>query len=173
METRLRIKIYHKNISFVNWNCCCSNLIQESNRQHCQIPWNLFLGLYWAFFQFSCWRQVQYKSVCQCWIYATVPYQLLTGKWKLKNVCFNKYYLIWQNNWFGSTHLPTKSLSELCALGTIFSSSGSIQVKKQREKKRKILTYVAILLSSSSIKLGWDQLLVICHNISWLLLKIK
>ena len=36
---------------------------------------------------------------------------------------------------FGSTHLPTKSLSEVCALGTIFSSSGSIQVKKQRVKE--------------------------------------
>ena len=100
VETRLRMKIYHKNISFLNWNCCCSNLILESNRQHCQIPWNLFLGLYWVFFQFSCWRQVQYKSAVVSVEFMQLFYinYWQESGWKLKNVGFNKYYLIWQNN---------------------------------------------------------------------------
>lgn len=90
--------------SFINWNCCCPNLIQESNRQHCQIPWNLFLGLYWAFFQFSCWRQVQYKltvvnvEFMQLFYINNTYYYWQESGWKLKNVHFNnKYYLIWQN----------------------------------------------------------------------------
>ena len=36
---------------------------------------------------------------------------------------------------------------------------------KELKKKQQIITYAAILLSLSSIKLGWDQSLIICYNI--------